>query len=65
MTTRRQFVSSATILAVYAGASSLFSSPAFAAADDLSPAALPKGAREGALLDTLPGKKPLIKVKSF
>lgn len=61
MPTRRQILSGTAMLAACAGANRLFGSAAFADADALSPPALPRGAREGAVLDTLPGKKPLIK----
>ena len=61
MTTRRQFVSGAAILAASAGASGIIGQPSFAATGELSPPGLPKGARDSAVLDTLPGKKPLIK----
>lgn len=61
MSTRRQLLSGAAVLAAYAGVDRLVDSTASAAASDLSPPALPQGAREGAVLDTLPGKKPLIK----
>lgn len=61
MSTRRQILWGATMIAATTGASRLVGSTAFAAAGDLSPPALPLGARESAVLDALPGKKPLIK----
>ena len=57
MTTRRQFLERAATFAAYSAAGG----PVLAAGTELSPAALPAGARESALLDALPGKKPLIK----
>lgn len=61
MPTRRQLMSGAAWIAAYAGARHLAGSGAFAATGELSPPALPKGARDSAVLDALPGKKPLIK----
>ena len=61
MTTRRLLLNGAATLAAYASTARLVGGPGFAATPDLGPAALPSGAREAALLDALPGKKPLIK----
>lgn len=61
MITRRQLLSGAATLAAYASAARLTGSQCFAATPDLGPSALPSGAREAALLDALPGKRPLIK----
>src|SRR5262245_41035067 len=59
MLTRRHLISAGAGLAL--GGSGIASRMAAAAAVDL-PAALPEGARSSAILDSLPGKKPLIKL---
>lgn len=61
MTTRRQLLNGVATLAAYASTAGLMGGPGFAATPDQGPSALPSGAREAALLDALPGKKPLIK----
>src|SRR5215831_17191764 len=59
MLTRRHLVTAGAGLAL--GGSGLASRTAAAASINL-PAALPEGARSSAILDALPGKKPLIKL---
>mgnify|MGYP001235112635 CR=1 FL=1 len=61
MTTRGQLLSGAAVLAASAGTGRFIAGAALAASSDLSPPALPRGARDSAVLDSLPGKKPLIK----
>lgn len=61
MTSRRQLLGGAAILVASAGASRMIGGPALSAGPDPSPSGLPQGARDSAVLDTLPGKKPLIK----
>jgi hypothetical protein len=61
MLTRRHLFTAGAGLALTASGDSLKSFRAAAASIDL-PAALPEGARSNAILDALPGKKPLIKL---
>ena len=62
MFTRRHLIKAAGAgLALTGSGFELGSARAAGAAIDL-PAALPEGARSNAMLDTLPGKKPLIKL---
>lgn len=61
MTTRRTCLQGAASLAVAAAAPVHLGRAALAAEPYLGPATLPSGTLESALLDALPGKKPLIK----
>jgi DMSO/TMAO reductase YedYZ molybdopterin-dependent catalytic subunit len=65
MLTRRSLLEAAGVGTIIAGSGAavprLFAKPAAAQAIYLSPV-LPEGTREEAILDTLPGKKPLIKL---
>src|SRR5437879_6186267 len=61
MITRRSLLGAAGAGAAVAGAGLRFPSSFEAGAAELSPA-LPQGTRDEAVLDTLPGKKPLLKL---
>ncbi|HEX2655073.1 MAG TPA: twin-arginine translocation signal domain-containing protein, partial [Xanthobacteraceae bacterium] len=64
MLTRRKLLEAAGAGAIFAGPglAKLLSSPAQAQAALKLPPQLPDGTREEAILDALPGKKPLIKL---
>jgi DMSO/TMAO reductase YedYZ molybdopterin-dependent catalytic subunit len=63
MITRRRLIEAAGAAAAFAGAGLGFPRLFDAAAAGLNlPAALPQGVRDNAILDALPGKKPLIKL---
>jgi DMSO/TMAO reductase YedYZ molybdopterin-dependent catalytic subunit len=61
MFTRRRLLNGAATLAVYGSFARMAGSTGLAATVDPVSPALPSGARDAAVLDALPGKKPLIK----
>lgn len=61
MTNRRTLLAGAAALAATSGSSALLGGAARSAEPYLGPATLPSGTLETAILDALPGKKPLIK----
>jgi DMSO/TMAO reductase YedYZ molybdopterin-dependent catalytic subunit len=61
MTTCRQLLQGTAALAAATGAANLLSRGSLAATPYLGPSTLPGGTLASAVLDTLPGKKPLIK----
>ena len=61
MFTRRRLLNGAATLAAYGSFARMAGSTGLAATVDPGSPALPSGARDSAVLDALPGKKPLIK----